>query len=127
MKITTHQFGTIEYAPENVISFTSGIFGFEHLKHYLLIKIKEEIFYWLTSIDEPEIVFPLIGVRVIDDKYPEEEKHEAFGIVTLKPDLLKVTVNLKSPVYINESTKTGFQKMLDSDKYLIEYNLFKNE
>lgn len=125
MKITTCQFGEIEYKPEHLIRFTSGIFGFENLKDYLLIKIKEEVFYWLTAIDKPEISFPLIGVRAIDDKYPEEEKNEAFGIVTLNPDLLKVTVNLKSPVYINESTKTGFQKILDSEKYPVKYNLFK--
>ena len=127
MEITTYQFGTIEYTPEHVINFTSGIFGFEQLKKFLLIKIKDEIFYWLTSIEQPEITFPLIGTRVIDDKYPEEEKHEAFGIVTLNSDLLKVTVNMKSPVYINETTKTGFQKILDTEKYPVKYNLFKNE
>lgn len=125
MKIKTHQFGEIDYIQEHVITFSSGIFGFEHLKNYLLIKIKEEMFYWLTSIDKPEIVFPLIGVRVVDDKYPEEENHEAFGMVILNSDLTKVTVNLKSPVYINETTKSGFQKILDSNKYPIKYNLFK--
>lgn len=125
MKITTHQFGEIEYTREHLINFSAGIFGFEDLTNYLLIKIKDEIFYWLTSVDKPEITFPLIGVRVIDNKYPEEKNHEAFGIVTMNQDLMKVTVNLKSPVYINENTKTGYQKILDSEKYPVKYNLFK--
>ncbi len=125
MKIKTYQFGEIEYKQEHLINFSSGLFGFEHLKEFLLIKIEEELFYWLTSVEKPEIIFPLIGVRAIDDKYPEVEKHEAFGIVTLNSDLLNVTVNLKSPVYIDEGTKTGFQKILDSETYKVEYNLFK--
>lgn len=125
MKVTSYQFGEIEYTQEHLINFSSGLFGFENLRNYLLIKIEEEIFFWLTSVEKPEIIFPLIGIRVIDDKYPEVIKHEAFGIVTLNSDLSKVTVNLKSPVYINETTKTGFQKILDSDKYKVEYNLFK--
>lgn len=125
MKITTPQFGEIEYTKEHLINFSSGIIGFEELTNFLLIKIKEEIFYWLTSVDKPEITFPLIGVRVIDNKYPEEENHEAFGIVTMNKDLLNVTVNLKSPVYINENTKSGYQKILDSEKYPVKYNLFK--
>lgn len=125
MKIKTNQFGEVEYSPEHIIKFHSGIFGFEQLKNYLLIKIDDDFFYWLNSIDEPEIAFPLVGVRVIDDNYPAEEGHEPFGIVTLNHEPLRTTVNLKAPVFINQTTKTGFQTILDTDKYPIKYFLFK--
>ncbi|HUX61104.1 MAG TPA: flagellar assembly protein FliW [Ignavibacteriaceae bacterium] len=127
MKINTRQFGEIDFNPEIMINFNSGIFGFENLKNYLLIKAEDDFFYWLNSVEEPEIAFPMIGVRVIDDKYPLENDNEAFGIVTMNPDILKISINLKAPVYINQTNKTGFQKILDSEKYPVNYNLFKEE
>ena len=127
MKINTRQFGEIEFSPELMINFSTGIFGFENLKNYLLIKVDDDFFYWLNSVEEPEIAFPLVGVRVIDDKYPLENEHEAFGIVTTNPDILNISINLKAPVYINQTNKTGFQKILDSEKYPVNYNLFKEE
>ena len=125
MKIKTHHFGEIEFQEELIIKFYPGPIGFEQLNKFLLIKADDEIFYWLNSVERPEIAFPLIGVRIIDDSFPEEQNFEPFGIVTLNSDVLKITVNLKAPVYINQITKTGFQKILDTDKYPIRYNLFK--
>lgn len=124
MKIKTHQFGEINFENEHLVKFSSGLFGFEQYKNYLLIKTDEELFYWLNSVDEPEISFPLIGTRVINTSFPEEVNHEAFGIVTLNQDPLKVTVNLKAPVYINQNNKTGFQAIIDDEKFPVDYKLF---
>ena len=124
MKITTNQFGEIEFTEEKVISFKNGLFGFEDLTKYLFITPNDHIFHWLNSIDNPDIAFPVFGIRVVDDKYPKEESYEAFGIVTLNNDPLKVTINLKAPVYINQNEKSGFQKIIDTDKYPVHYKLF---
>ncbi len=124
MRIVTEQFGEVEYQEENVFSFSSGILGFEQLKKFLLIKTDEELFYWLNSTEEPEIVFPLVGLGVIEEEYPALENFEAFGIVTLNSDPLKITVNMKAPVYLNQDNKKGFQKIIDSEKYNVNYNLF---
>ena len=70
---------------------------------------------------------PLFGARVIDDQFPQEENFEAFAIVTLNSDPLKMTVNLKAPVYINQNDKLGVQKIVDTDKYPVHYNLFQSE
>ena len=121
------QFGEIEFDPNIIIKFDSGIFGFENLRDYLLIKVDDELFYWLCSIEDPEIAFPLVGLRLIDDTFPQEESSEAFGIVTMNPDIRKITVNMKAPVYINQTVKSGYQKILDADKYLIRYNLFVDQ
>ncbi len=125
MKVKTLQFGELEYNEEQVLNFEKGIFGFEELKKFLLIKNDEEIFYWLNSIEQPELAFPLIGIRMIDDEYPQRENYEAFGIVKFDKDPAKITVNLLAPVYINQEDKTGFQTILDNEKYPVEYPLFK--
>ncbi len=125
MKINTHQFGEIEFNQEHLINFSSGLLGFEDIKKYVLIKTEDELFYWLNSVDKPELCFPIVGIRVIDDSFQTETAYEAFGIVTMNQDPLKITINLKAPVYINQDEKKGFQKVLEDEKYLLNYNLFK--
>lgn len=127
MKIKTHQFGEIEFGEDLIINFAEGLFGFENLHKYLLIKTDEDLFYWLNSIEQPDISFPMIGLRVIDEKYPSIEENEAFGIVILNRNPQDIKVNLKAPVYIDQNNKSGFQKIIDSDKYPIDYNLFIEE
>jgi hypothetical protein len=78
----------------------------------------------LNSIDEPEMAFPLFGIRVLDESYPLTDQAEPFGIVTLNSDPAKVTINLKAPVYINQDEKIGEQKILDNEEYFVDYNLF---
>jgi flagellar assembly factor FliW len=127
MKLNTYQFGEIEYTEDLVISFAEGLFGFENLHKFLFIKQDENLFYWLNSIEQPEIAFPLIGLRIIDEKFPVLDDNEAFGIVVMSKNPADVKVNLKAPVYINQDAKSGFQKIIDSDKYPIDYNLFVEE
>jgi flagellar assembly factor FliW len=109
------------------VNFSEGIIGFEELKKFLLINNNNGLFLWLTSIEEPEIVFPLFAVDVIYNNYPKVEGYESFGIVKLDREPGNITVNLKSPVYINEKAKSGFQKIIDTDSYPIKYKLFIKE
>lgn len=124
MKLTTYRFGEIEFPEEKIITFEKGLFGFEELRKYLFIKPDDSLFYWLNSVEKPDIAFPMFGMRVIDENFPQEENFEAFGIVVLNADPKKITINLKAPIYLNQEDKKGFQKILDSDKYQIDYNLF---
>lgn len=124
MKITTHQFGEIEFSEDKIINFKAGIVGMEELKKFLLIKTDNELFYYLNSIEQPDIAFPLVGLRILDENFPMIENFEPFGISTLNKDPLKITINLRAPVYINQDDKTGFQKILDDESYLVNYNLF---
>lgn len=124
MKLKTEQFGEIEYAKENIIQMEKGLFGFEHLEDFLLIQTDNTLFYWLNAIDEPTVAFPLVGINVLDDTYPQVEGSEPFGVVTLDKDPLLITVNMKAPLYINQDKKRGKQKILDREKYSVNYKLF---
>lgn len=124
MKLKTEQFGEIEYANENVIRIDKGLFGFEHLEEFLLIQTDNTLFYWLNSIKEPTVAFPLVGINVLDDTYPQVEGSEPFGVVTLDKDPMLITVNMKAPLYINQDEKRGKQKILDREKYSVNYKLF---
>ncbi|MCX6151063.1 MAG: flagellar assembly protein FliW [Ignavibacteriales bacterium] len=127
MKINSIHFGEIEFEENLIIQFSEGIIGFEKLQKFLLINNNNGLFLWLTSIDEPDIVFPLFAVEALYNNFPQVEGFETFGIVKLDREPGNITINLKSPVYISEKTKNGFQRIIDSDNYPINYNLFKNE
>jgi flagellar assembly factor FliW len=124
MEIITKQFGKLQFDEEIVIEFKEGIFGFSEYHRYILITEEDGLFYWLTNIEEPEIMFPLFSVRLLEENYPQIEGYEAFGIVRMDKNPLNITVNLKAPVYISQNEKSGFQKILDNDKYQIDYKLF---
>lgn len=127
MKIKNNYFGKIEFDEKIIVNFSDGIIGFEELKKFLLINNNNGLFLWLTSVEEPEIVFPLFALDVLYNNYPKEQDYEAFGIVKLDREPENITVNLKSPVYINEKTRSGFQKIIDAENYPINYKLFKKE
>lgn len=124
MKILTYQFGEVEFEESSILKFSSGLCGFESLKQFLLVRTDDGLFHWLNSIEQPDIVFPLITIDVLDESFPKDNSYEAFGVVTFDPDPLKVTVNMKAPIYISQESKTGYQKIFDDDRYAINYNLF---
>lgn len=127
MKLKTRQFGEIEFDENRIIKFENGIFGFEDLHKFLFIKTDNELFYWLNSVEKPELSFPLVGLRMIDDSFPQVEEHEPFGVTVLNSEPEKVTVNLKAPIYINQEKKSGYQKIIDIEQYPVEYHLFIKE
>ncbi len=124
MKIKNNKFGELEFDEDIIIEFADGVIGFENFKKFILVTEEEGLFYWLTSIEEPEIVFPLFPAILLDENYPQEEGCEAFGIVKLAKEVTNISINLKAPIYINHNEKKGFQKIFDSDKFEINKQLF---
>ena len=124
MKLKNQQFGEFEFDDNIVINFEDGLLGFEEFKKFVLITKDNDLFFWLTSIDEPELVFPIFPVKMIEDNYPEFSEDEPFGIVKLDKDPLKITINLKAPVYVDQKNNTGKQRIIDNDNYQVDYKLF---
>ena len=115
MKIKNKQFGEIEFKPDAIINFDDGILGFEEQKRFLLLSEKEGFFFWLTSIDEPEIIFPLFSINLLQENYINGDL-EPFGIVKLDKDPQNISINLKAPVFINHEKKIGYQRIMDNEE-----------
>ncbi len=126
MIIKNEQFGEIKFDDNSIIEFPEGLFGFEDLKKFLLIQEEEGLFVWLTSIDEPEIIFPIFSINLLQPDYETPKDYEPYGIVKLDKEPEKVTINLKAPVFIHKNDRKGYQKLLDNDIYPINYQLFVN-
>lgn len=125
MKINTIQFGEVTFEQENVIKFSKGIIGFENLDEFLFIKKEDDLFYWINSIKEPNIAFGLFPIKVLEENYPSNKDYIPYGIVNFEKNPLDITINLKAPVYLDQINKTGYQKILDLEKYSLNYKLFK--
>jgi flagellar assembly factor FliW len=126
MKLLNKQFGEIEFEKEAIIKFEEGILGFEELKEYLLFSETDGYFFWLISVNEPEIIFPLFSLKLLQEEYSDEEKLEPYGIVKLDKEPENISVNLKAPVFIDHNEKIGYQKIIDNENYQVNYPLFVN-
>lgn len=124
MKLQTNQFGEIEFEESIILEFESGILGFDEHKKFIVISEEDGIFYWLTSVDEPELVFPLFPMKVIAENYPDVKDYEVFGIVRMQKNPSDITLNMKAPIYLNQNLKKGFQRIIDNDEFPIDYKLF---
>ena len=114
MKIQNKQFGEIEFEQDSIIMFEDGILGFEDLKKFLLIAENDGFFFWLTSVEHPEIIFPLFSVKMLQEETESLDKIEPFGIVKLDKDPQNITINLKAPVFIDQENKIGYQKIVEN-------------
>lgn len=126
MKIRNEQFGDIEFDDNSIISFTEGLLGFEELTKFVLVTEKDGFFSWLTSVEHPEIIFPLFAISLLQEEYKTDDEYEPFGIVKLDKSPKNITINLKAPVFIDIDRKKGYQRIIDNEEYPVNYPLFVN-
>ncbi len=122
-KIVSSQFGELSLSDDLIFEFKNGILGFEHLSQFVLISDEDtEPFKWLLSVENPEIVFPLLNPWQIDINYDignefNQEKDSVMVIVTLSDEDGSMTANMKAPIILNVVDQQGKQIILPTDKY----------
>ncbi|MFI3114704.1 MAG: flagellar assembly protein FliW [Clostridia bacterium] len=133
MKCNTRDFGEVEYNESDVIKFVQAPFGFEEFTDYIMILNEEQpnFISWLQSTTNPNLCFILVNTfDIYSPEIPEEVTQaigdgttSIFGICVITQDIKKSTINLKSPIFINEDTQTATQFIL-SKNYAIKHLLF---
>lgn len=128
MEIVTRDFGTVEVAKEDIVTFVQPIFGFENLEKYVFLFDQVECpeFTWLQSIEDKDVCFVLADPRILNEEYkpklPADLKkalgkgsHLAWVITVVHEDFIKSTVNLRSPIIVNTETRLAAQIILESN------------
>ncbi|MGH1364384.1 MAG: flagellar assembly protein FliW [Calditrichia bacterium] len=129
MKVVTSQFGEIEYSTDQVIRFDNGVIGFESSREFLILKDKEyEPFCWLVSANGEDVGFPVLDPFLAVADYGKDlpkglvkrvlaadEDLDLFCVVTFRGENGQVTINLRSPIVIDNQNKTGEQRILASE------------
>lgn len=141
MLLKTRLFGEIEIEKEEIIKFTKPILGFDNCRQYVLIE-KESAFptFWLQSIDNPGIAFPVVSPFSIDEKYSIDlhtydfedihiEDVDELLIMTLlvvPSDISLIRTNLRAPIVYNPAKRLAKQIVLQDEKYPIHFYIMDN-
>ena len=126
-KIKSSNFGQFEIQPENIFYLKEGLLGFETLNNFVLITDDDIVpFKWFMSVEEPEIMFPIVSPYFIDAEYNpgknvDLEKNVLFLVVTFNDGNGNVTANLRAPIILNSIDLTGEQIIITSDKYNVNH------
>lgn len=141
MKVNTKPYGLIDVDDRQKIHFPAGLLGFDNLRDYVLLDALQQPFYWLQSVDIPEIAFVLIDPLIfrpdytpdispyefeaIDLEAGDEESTLIFAIVTIPEDQQEMTANLQGPLVINRQTHVGRQCISESDRWMTRHKIME--
>ena len=95
----------------------------------------DDPFFWLQSIENPNLAFVIMNPRDLVFDYEAEidmftanllrikDENDAliYCIVTVPQDIQKISINLKAPVIINAKENRGCQVVLENDKYKFKH------
>jgi flagellar assembly factor FliW len=130
---------TFQSRPQTVIRFEDGLYGFESVKEYVLFQEDDTQTIWsLQAVHGSYPSFIVIDPFLVRKDYrprlsaedlrllggPAEEELCFLAIAVLKKHLKDSVINLKSPIVINEKTKTGRQVILEENDYPVRCRLF---
>ena len=125
-------FDSVVYSENDIITFPSGIPGFESIKKFVVVKMAEyEPFEWLVAADGTKLRFAIINPMLCRPDYaPDLKKGHLddlgiqkmddflmYTIVTIKENPADATLNMVGPVVINKTLKIGRQIILEDDTY----------
>ncbi len=125
MEVHDTRFGTLDVNEEEIIRLDNGLMGFPNSTRYIMFPYADDSsFFWLQSVDEPEIAFIVINpfdffndlvFEVGDDdaagiSLERGEDVEIFTLVTI-PDGApeEMRTNLAGPVVVNVNNRQGCQ------------------
>ena len=136
MKVETTRFGQIEVDENRLIEFPEGILGFADSRKFALVQTNDEgNFFWLQSLDRPELAFVVCDPLLFVPDYQVPVKSEDLGKISIKSKndvqvfviVNKInrtlTGNLQGPLVINVHNRKGRQLVLSEKKYSTRHPL----
>ena len=130
MKIDIDRLGlkSVPVDPDTLFSFPQGLAGFEDCKRFKLFH--EEgggTVFWLQSVDDLAVMFPIVAPDALDIEYQIELSDEDCALIDLtdtqnaavvviiyrnEAENGRIAANTLSPVILNLETRKGMQKIL---------------
>ena len=130
MEIETTRFGKLSVEDERMITFPNGLLGFPDHTRFALIQTGEEnYFFWLQSIDEPNLAFVVTDPTIFFKDYQVPVREETWQDLQLADETdvqcfvicNKVgewlTGNLLGPIVVNSQNRVAQQIVLTEKKW----------
>jgi flagellar assembly factor FliW len=141
MEIRTTRFGTLEFPDEMILKVAGGLLGFSHAESYVVFEHDADgsPFKWFQAADDPNLAFIIMDPHQIVPDYlnrTEKDVRDAIGpfdpqdistiaIVTVPADRpIEMTANLRAPIVIKFSERTGKQIILTDDQFNLNHRIF---
>lgn len=134
------RFGTIEVERDIVLDFPQGMIGFPQHNRFVLLKQRDDsVFMWLHSVDDAGLAFPVVlpwafywdyEVKLSDDdlegiEVDNPSQISIFCVVNVGSDVRRGSINLFSPIVINNDRRLSRQVINTADGYSTRDPLFK--
>ena len=137
MRVKTKAYGELDADERQLVSFPAGLLGFEQFKDYVLLDARQKPFFYLQSLDVPDLAFILIDPFLFRSDYSLDVSDESlaeigvgaptdvlvFTIVTVPGDGSPVTANLMGPVIINKRNRRGMQAVLTDQRWKVKHDI----
>ncbi|MBE5859771.1 MAG: flagellar assembly protein FliW [Butyrivibrio sp.] len=143
MKANTRIFGEIDIEDEKIITMPFGMVGLPDLQKFALLHDKDKpvaAIWYLQSMDEPDIAFPVIDPLSIKEDYNPQIKEDDVELlepltnknllilvtVTVPEDITQMRVNLNAPILINTDTGKAAQIEIvwGKEEYITKYPIY---
>jgi flagellar assembly factor FliW len=140
IQVDSTRFGSFEVEADIVLEFPQGMIGFPHATSYVLVKQRDDsVFMWLHSTTDPSLAFPVVlpwafywdyEVKLSDDDLAAIDVENASQIsilcvVNVGSDVRRGTINLFSPIVINNDNRQAKQVINTADGYSTRDRLFR--
>ena len=137
MLLETTRFGRIEVDPNQIVTFTQPILGFQEFRRYIVLPGPSDHLTWLQSTDSGDLAFILIDPRSVMPDYqidlrPPElaelavtdpSELSVYTLVVVPQNPSQIRTNLRAPVLISLKHRLGKQTILDRSNYPIQFYL----
>ena len=135
------RFGYITCDEANTLSFPNGILGMPNQKQFAIAAMpdnKMEKFQVLQSLNDSDVSFAVLPLASLGDAISASDLEEVRKVLEMNgesflpmliasvqrnADGVKLSVNLRAPVFIDTATKIGYQIVLTNSKYPIQHAL----
>jgi flagellar assembly factor FliW len=138
MEIETSRFGTMTVDDDRIMTFSRGLLGFPQHTRFALIKTgKENYFFWLQSIEDPNLAFVVTDPSTFFKDYEVPLREETRTELNLgDPRFVQVFVicnrvgewltgNLLGPIVVNAANHLADQIVLTEKKWTTRQPLLK--
>jgi flagellar assembly factor FliW len=100
--VNTSRFGQIEVDDQRLITFPRGLLGFARYTRYVLIEPSDgSYFYWLQSVDTPELAFVVTDPSLFVSGYKvplKRDQMDELGLDSENDAQVLVIVNKRGSV-----------------------------
>jgi flagellar assembly factor FliW len=130
MRLHTTRFGELSVDEQRIITFPNGLLGFADYKKYVLLESAQDAsFWWLQSIELPDLAFVVTDPSLFVPTYRvpiSQQQMQGLGLNSLDEAQVLVIVNkrenmltgnLQGPLVIHVQQRVGEQLVLSDRRF----------